>query len=111
MITGKLDPIQVENYVKDHHEGIISRELWEAVQARFDETLKVVERNKERQKIFANIVLKEPDIKTEELRRMMGISPKETKIIIDALRSSEIARKVNGRWVVDTQKLKEKFDG
>ncbi len=34
IITGELDEIQVENYIKDHHEGIVNRELWEKVQER-----------------------------------------------------------------------------
>lgn len=34
VITGVPDEVQSGKYVKDHHKGIISREMWEAVQER-----------------------------------------------------------------------------
>ena len=34
VITGKLDQYQIDKYLENHHEGIVSRELWNRVQKR-----------------------------------------------------------------------------
>ena len=36
VITKEIDPVQARRYIKDHHEGIVSRGLWNLVQRRLE---------------------------------------------------------------------------
>ena len=36
VITKEIDPVQARRYIKNHHEGIVSRALWDRVQRRLE---------------------------------------------------------------------------
>lgn len=77
VITKKPDAVQVEKYVKNHHEGIISRDLWEAVQARLERGKDEQARKKrERRRILA-ILLSNPEIKRKQIVERTAL-PAET---------------------------------
>ena len=48
VITGKPDEVQVKKYFTNHHEAIIDRETWDAVQARLGKDKLVRERENEK---------------------------------------------------------------
>ena len=47
VITGELDEEQTTGYIRDHHTGLVSRELWDKVQARFEERKRIREQSKD----------------------------------------------------------------
>lgn len=110
VITKKPDAVQVEKYVKNHHEGIISRDLWEAVQARLERGKDEQARKKrERRRILA-ILLSNPEIKRKQIVERTALPAETVGKHLVYLRRYGIIRKEGKVWTVDSEQMRKKYE-
>lgn len=56
---------QIDKYIEDHHEGIISRKLWDMVQAMLEENMEALQRSKRMQEQILSIIKDNPSATAE----------------------------------------------
>ena len=101
VITGKPDDVQVRKYVRDHHEAIVSRKVWETVQARLEREKKERERCAERRNGMLDVLRTEPDIKAASLAERVDVKTETAKNFIQWLKKKSILKKnADGNWMV-----------
>ena len=102
VITGKPDEVQVKKYVRDHHEAIVSRKTWEAVQARLEREKLERDRAEEKRKRMMNILRAVPEMKAAELAKRVGVEKEAAQSFIRGLKKKGVLKKdADGNWMVE----------
>ena len=102
VITGKPDEVQVKKYFTNHHEAIIDRGTWDAVQARLGKEKLVRERAKEKRSRMLNILRADPEIPPRRLCKMVGVERTVAANFISNLRKKgALIRDADGSWMLD----------
>lgn len=101
VITGKPDEVQVKKYFTNHHEAIVDRETWDAVQARLRKEKLVRERAKEKRHQMLEILRSDPELPPRRLCRMVGVERTVAANYINSLRKRGVlTRDKDGVWRV-----------
>ena len=101
VITGKPDEVQVKKYVKNHHEPIVSRKLWDTVQARLEREKLERDRMQEKRKRMLKCLRDDPGMGPTALAKRVGVETNLAKSFIHGLRKKGVLIKgVDGNWMV-----------
>ena len=102
VITGKPDEVQVKKYVRDHHEPIVSRKTWDAVQARLAREKLERDRAEEKRKRMLNVLRAVPEMKAAELAERVGVERGTAKSFIHGLKKKGVLKKDDqGNWMIE----------
>ena len=102
VITGKPDEVQVKKYFTNHHEAIIDRETWDAVQARLGKEKLVRKRENEKRHRMLNILRVDPEVPPRRLCKMAGVERTVAANFISNLRKKrKLIRDADGCWMLD----------
>lgn len=101
VITGKPDEVQVKNYVRDHHEPIVSRKTWDIVQARLEREKLERDRAEEKRKRMLKTLRADPGMGPTSLAKKVGVETNLAKSFIHGLKKKGVLIKgADGRWMV-----------
>ena len=100
VITGEIDEVQASRYVKNHHEGIIDRSTWDAVQRRLNETKEARENEDHRKMRVIHVIMADPRVGMDRIARVTGMDEKQVRKCITALKRTGRLEQVDDRWVV-----------
>lgn len=100
VITGKLDEYQIDKYLENHHEGIVSRELWNKAQKRIGQVKEKREIASYRKERMLNLLRADPWMKTGKIAERIGATEKEVKNYILALKGKGLIHREGKMWVV-----------
>ena len=101
VITGKPDEVQVKKYVRGHHEPIVSRKLWETVQARLEREKLERDRAEEKRKRMLKTLRADPGMGPTSLAKKVGVETNLAKSFIHGLKKKGVLIKgADGRWMV-----------
>ena len=100
VISKKIDEDHISRYVENHHEGIVSRELWNKVQKLFKARKKDLEiGRRNREKIMA-VLRKEPGLKKGEIIARTGENFGQ---LLNRMKAKGLIRNEGQRWFVSDQ--------
>ena len=100
VLTGKLDEYQIDKYLENHHEGIVSRELWNKVQKRMSQRKEKREIADHRKERILNLLRADPWMKTGKIAERIGATEKEVKSYMLALKNKGLIYKEDKAWIV-----------
>ena len=100
VITGKLDEYQINKYLENHHEGIVSRELWNQVQKRLNQRKEKREIADHRKERILNLLRADPWMKTGKIAERIGATEKEVKSYMLALKNKGLIYREDKAWIV-----------
>ena len=100
IITGELDEVQIDRYMKNHHEGIIDRATWDAAQKRLKEMKEARENEEHRKMRVLHVIMADPKVTVDRITKVTGIEPKQVGKYISALKRIGRIEKEDGRWVI-----------
>ena len=86
VITGEPDKEQYSNYVKGHHEAIVSEELWDLVQKRLKENAEKYSRKAAQEREEDVLAMIEDGMSQAEIVEYLGISIAQVKYTASKLR-------------------------
>ena len=95
VISKKIDEDHVSRYVENHHEGIVSRELWEKVKGIFNE--KVDLQNGQRRERILSALREEPGLTESGISARIGESIGQQ---LSWMKKKGLIRNEGQRWVL-----------
>ena len=95
VISKKIDEDHVSRYVENHHEGIVSRELWEKVKGIFNE--KVDMQNGQRRERILSVLREEPGLTKSGISARIGESIGQQ---LSWMKKKGLIRNEGRRWVL-----------
>ena len=96
VISKKIDEDHVSRYVENHHEGIVSRELWEKVKERLNEK-DVDTQNGQRRERILSVLREEPGLTKSGISARIGESLGQQ---LSWMKKKGLIRNEGRRWVL-----------
>jgi DNA invertase Pin-like site-specific DNA recombinase/DNA-binding transcriptional ArsR family regulator len=98
VITKKIDENYYDKYVEYHHEGIVDRELWEAVQKIFDGRKIDRETCRLRKKKILAVLRNEPGLTRAEIAARSQVSLEDVGHHLNRMKEKGLVRNVGHKW-------------
>ena len=98
VITKKIDENYYDKYVEYHHEGIVDRELWEAVQKIFDGRKIDRETCRLRKEKILDVLRNEPGLTRAEIAARSQVSLEDVGHHLNRMKEKGLVRNVGHKW-------------